>query len=166
MTDNVLVVHDIRSAHNVGSILRSAACFGIAHVYLGGYTPYPLAANDERLPHIANKVHKTIVKTSLGAEQTQAWSHYTDISQLLTDLRERGFRIAALELTEGAVPIDQAQLDTPTALLVGREVEGISTELLNQCDIIYKICQTTAKESLNVSVATAIACYQLSLGKL
>src|SRR5579871_6804873 len=78
--DIILIAHDIRSTHNVGSLLRTAEGMGVARVYFTGYTPYPsLATGDERLPHIAQKLTRQIQKTALGAESQVAWSHHTDV---------------------------------------------------------------------------------------
>jgi 23S rRNA (guanosine2251-2'-O)-methyltransferase len=79
MQEVVLIVHNVRSTHNVGSLLRSADGFGISHVYLTGYTPYPKKDNDERLPHIADKLQRQINKTALGADKNIAWSQSDEI---------------------------------------------------------------------------------------
>src|SRR5450432_2451686 len=93
----VLVVHNVRSTHNVGSLLRTADGMGIDHVYFTGYTPYPAAADDERLPHIREKLTQQIHKTALGAEDSLSWSHRPEISDLLKSLKKDKFLIAALE---------------------------------------------------------------------
>jgi len=158
----ILIAHDIRSAHNVGALLRTAECLGVQHVYFTGYTPYPAADDDERLPHIAAKLTKQIEKTSLGTEEMVPWSHEADISALLKLLRQDGFRILALEQDPESVSLQDVRATEKTALLIGREVEGIAPELLKQCDGIIEIPQFGKKESLNVVQATAIALYHFT----
>src|SRR4051794_35542335 len=103
-----LVIHNIRSTHNVGSILRSADGFGVNHVYLTGYTPYPEIENDDRLPHLRQKLAQQIKKTALGAENTVAWSHENNADELILKLKQDGFEIIALEQTAGSIPINNA----------------------------------------------------------
>lgn len=92
----VLIAHNLRSAHNVGSLLRTADGLGLQAVYLTGYTPYPLSPNDVRLPHLGQKIEKQIAKTALGAEKTRIWKHETDIIPLIERLRGDGYQMAAL----------------------------------------------------------------------
>ena len=99
MRDIVIIAHDIRSSHNVGSLLRTAEGIGVARLWLTGYTPYPIYDGDPRLPHLARKTHNAISKTALGAEDTQAWSRSESIGEVLDALRQEGYTIAALEQT-------------------------------------------------------------------
>src|SRR3981081_3593448 len=122
MRQVILIAHNIRSCHNVGSLLRTAEGLGVNHVYLSGYTPYPKMEQDMRLPHLVTKIHRQIHKTALGAEQTQAWSHIDDIVVLLNDLRGQGFTLAAVEQAAGATPLPKYIAPQKLALLVGREV--------------------------------------------
>ena len=96
MRDIILIAHDIRSCHNVGSLLRTADGLGVANVYLTGYTPYPLKATDTRLPHIAQKLAKQINKTALGAEVTQRWDQSDNIEPVLNQLHQEGYVIIGL----------------------------------------------------------------------
>ena len=159
----VVIAHDIRSTHNVGALLRTAECFGIKHVYLTGYTPYPAITHDKRLPHIVAKLTKQIQKTSLGTEMMIPWSHVSNVTQLIAELRTNGFMIAALEQDPASVPLPEFLPPGKIALLIGREVEGIESSLLAQCDVIIEIPQRGKKESLNVIQATAIALYRLAV---
>lgn len=159
----VLIAHNVRSCLNVGSLLRTADGLGIEHIYLTGYTPYPMMDNDSRLPHLARKIAHRITKSALGAEDTVAWTHQEDITETIRQLREQGYQIVALEQTNDAVPLDQFQTVKPIALLVGREVEGIEPEVLALCDQAVEIPMKGQKESFNVSVAAAIALYQLTV---
>ena len=162
----MLIVHDVRSTHNVGSLLRTADGLGVSHVYFTGYTPYPpLPGQDERLPHIAQKLGRQIKKTALGAEQTVPWSQTNDVVALLKQLRTDGFRLSALEQDERSVPLPDYSPNDKIALLIGREVEGIDSELLRQVDDILEIPMLGHKESFNVAQATAIALYHLRFTK-
>lgn len=162
MTHVVLIAHNLRSCLNVGSLLRTADGLGISHVYLTGYTPYPASDNDPRLPHLARQITNRINKSALGAENMVVWSHAEDIETVIADLRQRGYLIVALEQTKRSVPLDTFRSDKPVALVVGREVEGIEPEVLALCDQAVEIPMRGQKESLNVSIAAAIAMYHLS----
>jgi len=163
MRSIILIAHDIRSTHNVGSLLRTAECFGVKHVYFTGYTPYPaVAAGDERLPHIAAKLTSQIHKTSLGTESMINWSHEPDIVALLRQLTGAGYTTVALEQSQNSVSLPTFAPPEKIAILIGREVEGIAPPLLEQCDVTVEIPQFGKKESLNVVQATAIALYHCS----
>lgn len=159
MRSIVLIAHDIRSTHNVGSLLRTAECFGVKHVYFTGYSPYPISAGDERLPHIAEKLTRQIHKTSLGTESMVNWSHENDVLLLIAQLKESGFTVTGLEQHQKSVLLSAFTPPEKIAILVGREVEGIAQQLLERCDVIVEIPQFGKKESLNVVQATAIALY-------
>lgn len=159
MRQIVLIAHDIRSTHNVGSLVRTAECLGVAHIYLTGYTPYPTAPNDPRLPYIYEKISKQIHKTALGAEDSVAWEHADDVQDVIATLRSQGFTIAALEQAPESTAISAWMPPDKIAILLGREVEGIDPALLGACDDIIEIPQFGKKESLNVVQAAAIAMY-------
>jgi 23S rRNA (guanosine2251-2'-O)-methyltransferase len=161
MTKLVLVVHNVRSAHNVGSLLRTAEGLGISKVILSGYTPYPIEKSDERLPHIAQKVHQQIHKTALGAEEYLDWVHVANVEAELRQLKKAGYVIAALEQTPKSVSLSSHQPRDKIALIVGSEVGGIDQVLLNQVDELLEIPMAGRKESFNVAVAAAIALYHL-----
>lgn len=158
----VLIAHDIRSTHNVGSLLRTAEGLGVAKVYLTGYTPYPTQAQDQRLPHIAHKIDKDIHKTALGAEVTQAWEQTTDLLQLIDQLKDQGYNICALEQAAGAISLPAFAPSSKVALLLGREVEGIEPKFLTKCDTALEIPMAGSKESFNVVQAAAMALYHIS----
>ena len=156
----VLIAHDIRSSHNVGSLLRTAEGLGIDHVYLTGYTPYPVAPDDSRLPHLRTKIHEQIRKTALGAETSQPFSHTEDIAALLDELKQAGYTLVGLEQTEGSLALPSFRPNSDIALLIGREVEGIDQTLLARLDLTIEIPMFGDKESFNVVQATAMALYQ------
>ena len=155
-----LVVHNVRSCHNVGSLLRTCDGLGVSRVYLTGYTPYPRQDDDTRLPHIARKIDAMIRKTALGAEDSVAWSPVPDITGLLRKLNDQGFELIALEQDSRAVPLPDFHPKERIAIIVGREVEGIEKEILDYVDVIVEIPISGLKESYNVSIAGAIALYQ------
>ncbi|MCA9325323.1 TrmH family RNA methyltransferase [Candidatus Saccharibacteria bacterium] len=160
MMDIRLIVHDVRSTHNVGSLLRTADGLGVRHVYFTGYTPYPVKENDTRLPHISTKLTKDIHKTALGAEQTVKWSRQDDVVSVIRDLQTDGFTVVALEQTDDAVPLATFEAPPRVALLLGREVEGIEPDLVKLCDSVVAIPMLGSKESFNVVQAAAMALYQ------
>jgi 23S rRNA (guanosine2251-2'-O)-methyltransferase len=157
----VLIAHNVRSCHNVGSLLRTAEGLGVAQVFLTGYTPYPLAQGDTRLPHLASKIDRQIKKTALGAEQTQPWEHAEDISAILEHLRSEGYVIAAIEQAPGSVRLPDFRPPAKLALIVGREVEGIEPEVLAKCDRVLEIPMFGQKESFNVVQTAAMALYHM-----
>ncbi|HET9411836.1 MAG TPA: TrmH family RNA methyltransferase [Candidatus Saccharimonadales bacterium] len=158
----IVIAHNIRSTHNVGSILRTADGFGVKRVFLTGYTPYPTQPDDTRLPHIRNKITNQIHKTALGAEQTVPVTYSQDVLGILTALKQQGYRLVALEQGAKAVPLPQLRPAQHVALLLGEEVHGINPDLQKLCDTITEIPMAGKKESFNVSVATGIALYQLA----
>jgi len=161
MPEIIVIAHNIRSTHNVGAIFRTAEGFGINKIILSGYTPYPRTSNDARLPHIAEKLTSQIHKTALGAEGIVEFE-YTELPPL-SSLKEAGYRIIGLEQAARSISLPDYHAKGKVALLLGEEVHGIEAELLNQCDDIIEIPMVGQKESFNVSVATGIALYQLSL---
>ncbi len=159
MTELVIIAHDIRSSHNIGAILRTSEGFGVSHVYISGFSPYPTVVDDSRLPHIHTKLTRQISKTALGAEKSQAWSHAESIETLLKDLRKQNFAIVALEQSAGSIKLPAFAPSKKVALLLGREVEGIDQQLLQHCDQIVEIPMFGHKESFNVVEAATAAMY-------
>lgn len=159
MRSIVVIAHDIRSTHNVGSLLRTAEGFGVRQLYFTGYTPYPRKAQDERLPHISEKLTKQIQKTALGAENLVPWSYEPDIQILLAQLKDSGYQLAALEQADDSILLPAYKPPQKLALLLGREVEGIEASLLELCDVTLEIPMMGKKESFNVIQAAAIALY-------
>jgi tRNA G18 (ribose-2'-O)-methylase SpoU len=155
----VLIAHNLRSCHNVGSLLRTAEGLGVSKVILSGYTPYPEQVNDERLPHIRQKLHRQIQKTALGAEHSQTWERHERIEDVLHSLRDDGYTIAALEQTDMAIALPSYQPPQKIALLIGREVEGVEPEVLEACDLSLVIPMFGTKESFNVVQAAAMGLF-------
>lgn len=146
-----VLLDNIRSAWNVGSIFRSADGFGFTHAYLCGITPTP--------------EHDAVKKTSLGAENFVTWSYHKDAVRLVKGLKLEGWKVAALEEHERATPISQiteSQFSIPTILIVGSEVTGVDPELLDLADQIYYIPMYGQKRSFNVAVAFGVASFAIS----
>lgn len=143
-----LVLDNIRSAHNVGSALRSADGFLIESVLLSGYSPTP--------------TNKAVLKTALGAESFVPWTSIPDLKAQIDLFKARGYTIAALEITDTPTKVSDLTLaQYPLMLIAGNEVKGVDDDILDQCDISIEIPQFGAKQSLNVSVAVGIALHDL-----
>ena len=160
MAEVVVILHNIRSTHNVGAILRTADGFGVVRCYFTGYTPYPSFNGDTRLPHLANKIHAAIHKTALGAEISVPFTVTEDVEVCLAELKQKDFRIVGLEQDPRSIPIHEIPHTGKIALLLGEEVQGIQPELRELCDLFVEIPMKGEKESFNVSVAAALAMYE------
>ncbi len=159
------ILYNIRSAHNVGSIFRTADAAGISKIYLCGYTPIPLTDKEIRL-HQDFGGRSKIAKTALGAEKSVAWEHYPRIGKLLKELKQKGVSVVALEQAKQSKNIFSARGGSAfggksIALIVGNEVCGLPPSVLKRADSIVEIPMYGKKESLNVSVAFGIAAYAL-----
>lgn len=159
MRSIVLIAHNLRSTHNVGSLLRTAEGLGLEKVILTGYTPYPTITNDSRLPHEAAKLQKQIEKTALGAEMTQSWEQSEEVMPIIDQLISEGYTVAALEQTPTAIKLPDFKVPDKIALIVGREVEGLESEVLARCQLALEIPMFGHKESFNVVQAAAMALY-------
>ena len=144
-----LVLHNIRSAYNVGSIFRTADGAGVSKIYLCGITSNP---NDE--PKIS--------KTALGAEKTVTWEYCKQTWRLLDKLKKEGVEVVALEQDKKAVDYRKFKPKRPVALVLGNEVGGLSPTILRAADAIMEIPMRGKKESLNVSVAAGVALYEIT----
>lgn len=160
MKDIVLLLHNIRSTHNIGSIFRTSDGLGVSKIILSGYTPYPmLTQNDPRLPHIAQKLTRSISKTALGAETLVPFEHSP--SPPIETLKSNGYTIVGLEQDIRSRPLTEYSPSGKIALLLGNELDGISEEHRALCDTLLEIPMQGKKESFNVSVAAGIALYHL-----
>jgi 23S rRNA (guanosine2251-2'-O)-methyltransferase len=143
----VLVVDNVRSLYNVGSIFRSCDGVAVEKLWLCGYTPHP--------------PRREIDKTALGATESVPWQHVHDVREALVRVRDDGFRIAALEQTDaGRSLFTVAPEDFPLALVIGNEIDGVSDEALALCDMAFELPMRGAKHSLNVAVAAGVALYE------
>lgn len=150
----VVILHNIRSAHNAGSIFRTADAAGIKKIYLTGYTPGPLDAR--------GMLRRDFTKVSLGAEHTVPYSRTKTLVPLLRRLKKEGYEILALELDHHAVSLfTYKPKNKKVAIILGNEVSGLSPATLKHADKILEIPMRGTKESLNVSVAAGIALFTL-----
>lgn len=161
MPDIVVVLHNIRSTHNVGSIFRTSEGLGVKHIICSGYTPYPRMPRDTRLPHIVDKLTGQIKKTALGAETMVDFSYSETLD--LTSLVASGYKVIGLEQTASSIPLSTYVPPEKMVLILGEEVRGISPEIVALCDDLIEITMRGKKESFNVSVAAGIALYTLTI---
>ena len=156
-----LLLSNVRSSLNVGSLLRTADGLGVKEVYLCGYTPYPQLPNDDRLPHLSAKINRRIKKTALGAESSQAWCYFPDASVIISKLKIQEVDIIALEQTVSSINLTSYKPGRSVCLVVGSETEGIDQDILNSADTIVEIPMLGRKESFNVAVAGGMALFYL-----
>lgn len=161
----LLILHNIRSAHNVGSMFRTADGAGVDQVILSGYTPCPptlhASATGGPMPLYLTQAQKALAKTALGAEQSMPWKRVASFSRLITQLKKDGYEVIALEQAMGSVDYRTYHPQKKVALIVGNEVGGVEEKTMKRCDVILEIPMRGKKNSLNVSVATGIALYQI-----
>lgn len=140
-----VVLDNIRSLNNVGSVFRTSDAFRVERIVLCGITATPPAP----------EIHKT----ALGAENSVDWCHYTDTAEAVSALRAQGYTIIALEQVHGSINLDEYDVDTSRryAIIVGNEVSGVDQRVVNMADVCLEIPQEGTKHSLNVAVSTAIA---------
>lgn len=148
-TPLIIILDDIRSLHNIGSVFRTSDAFLIEKIYLCGFTATP--------------PNKEIHKTALGATETVTWEYYKNILELITKLKENNIKILAIEQTENSVFLNDFQpiANQKYALILGNEVYGVNQEAIYQCENIIEIPQWGSKHSLNVSVACGIVVWDL-----
>ncbi len=148
-----VLLHNIRSTHNVGSMFRTADALGASRIYLSGYTGAPLDT--------FNRPRKDIAKVALGAEKTIAWEYVASPAPLIKKLKKSAFQIVALEQAKNSVDYKKTRVGKKVLFVVGNEVEGISQNILSLCDIVAEIPMKGEKESLNVSVAFGVALFRM-----
>ena len=152
-----LILHNIRSAYNVGAIFRTADGAGVDHIYLTGYTPLP---PDESQIY-TTKAERKIIKTALGAHEYVSWSGHKNIEDVFIKMRKENVQIVALEQTQKSVDYKKFIPTQSIALVLGNEPVGIDEQILSLCDTIIDIPMRGRKKSLNVSVAAGVAIYEL-----
>ena len=153
MKQNILILHNIRSAENVGAMFRTADAAGINKIYLSGYTSAPV----DRF----GRKRKDIAKAALGAEEFVPWESKKSLPALMRRLRREKFQIIAIEQNENSVYYRKVKIKNKNAFIVGAEVTGIPRNILKKCDIIAEIPMRGRKESLNVSVALGVVLFQI-----
>jgi len=146
-----VLLHNVRSSHNVGSIFRTADAAGIEKVFLTGYTPAPL----DRF----KRPNKEIAKTALGAEKFLAWEHMKEPASVIRRLRREGWHIVGVEQDARSQDYRRFRIKSSTLFVFGNEVRGISRTLRDACDTLLEIPMKGKKESLNVAVAAGIVLF-------
>lgn len=152
VADLSVLVEDVRSLWNVGSIFRSSDGSGFEHIYLSGISGSP--------------PRKEIEKVSLGAEQNISWEYHMNPLAAIKEVKAKGIQIVGLEKTTDSElltdALEQNKIRTPMCLIVGNEVSGLSPQLLDVCELVCHLPMRGKKESLNVAVAFGIAAYLIS----
>ena len=148
-TPIVLVLDNIRSMHNVGSVFRTADAFLVQGIILCGYTPVP--------------PHRDINKTALGATETVEWQYFDTTVNAVQELKAAGYKVMAIEQAVNSHMLDifQPPVDQPLALVFGNEVSGVDGEVMKQVDGCIEIPQLGMKQSLNISVTTGIVVWDI-----
>jgi len=161
MPEIVVIAHNIRSTHNIGSIFRTCEGFGVSKIIISGYSPYPKSSHDTRLPHLVDKLTAQIHKTALGTETMVSFEYQEKPD--IDSLKSQGFVVVGLEQDKNSLSLKEYKTPQKIALLLGEEVNGITDELRNQCDQLIEIPMFGKKESFNVSVAIGIALYAITI---
>jgi len=147
-TPLIVVLDNVRSLHNVGSVFRTADAFLIEAIYLCGITATP--------PHV--EIHKT----ALGAENTVEWQYFENTLDAVHQLKQNNYRILAVEQAENSIPVDKFSVENHRyAVIFGNEVRGIDQTVMDYCDACIEIPQFGTKHSLNVSVAAGIVIWEI-----
>ena len=147
-TPLVVVLENVRSAYNVGSVFRTADAFLLEGMYICGYTAYP--------------PHKEIKKTALGADETVQWKHFKKSSEAIEELKGLGYKVYAVEQARNSLKLHRFnQPGEKLAVVLGNEVTGVEQATIEQCDGCIEIPQLGMKHSLNISVAAGIVLWEL-----
>jgi 23S rRNA (guanosine2251-2'-O)-methyltransferase len=146
----IVVLENIRSMQNVGSVFRTADAFLVEAIYLIGYTPQP--------------PHRDIHKTALGATETVTWKYFATTAEAIADLKANGYKLFGIEQTEGSILLQDFEKakEEKIALIFGNEAEGVEQETLLQCDGCIEIPQFGMKHSLNISVAAGVVLWEMA----
>ncbi len=148
----LVILDNIRSVYNVGSIFRTADAAGVEKIYLCGTTPTPL----DRF----NRARKDLAKVALGAEKTVPWEYTKTTEEAIKKVKADGAHVVAVEQSPKAISYTEFNQTGECAFVFGNETEGVSKDVLDMCDTIVEIPMHGAKESLNVSVAVGIILFR------
>ena len=145
----VVILDNIRSMHNVGSVFRTADGFLLEGIVLCGFTPQP--------------PHRDIQKTALGATESVDWWYVQNTLDAVIDLKSKGYKVYAVEQVQGSISLEKfsGMNNAPVALVFGNEVEGVATEVIAACDACIEIPQKGMKHSFNISVAAGIVLWEM-----
>jgi tRNA G18 (ribose-2'-O)-methylase SpoU len=146
----IIVLDNVRSQSNVGSIFRTADAFLTEAIYLCGITSCP--------------PHREIQKTALGATESVSWKYFKTTSEAINELKERGYEIVAVEQVAGSVELQDLKIDEGKkyALIFGHEVNGVDQEVVNMCDMCVEIPQFGTKHSFNIAISVGIVLWHLA----
>jgi tRNA G18 (ribose-2'-O)-methylase SpoU len=146
----IIVLDNVRSQSNVGSIFRTADAFLTEAIYLCGITAKP--------------PHREIQKTALGATESVAWKYFSSTAKAVTELKNIGYKIIAIEQADGSVELQNLQVDNDHkyALVFGHEINGVDQEILNVCDQCVEIPQFGTKHSFNIAISVGIVLWELN----
>jgi tRNA G18 (ribose-2'-O)-methylase SpoU len=145
----VMVLENIRSAYNVGSVFRTCDAFLTEAIYVTGYSARP--------------PHKEVKKTALGADETVSWEHFPNALNAIESLKNEGYRVLAVEQVENSVPLQRLNWTpgTKIALVFGNEVTGVEQETISACDGCVEIPQLGMKHSLNIATAAGVVLWEI-----
>lgn len=143
-----VILEDVRSLSNVGSVFRTSDAFLVSHIILCGITGKP--------------PHREIQKTALGATESVDWAYEKDTLNAVKSCKAKGFQIFSVEQSSNSIPLDSWIIEGPVAIILGNEVNGVSQDVIDICDGVIEIPQEGTKHSLNVSVAAGIVLWELS----
>ncbi|MBK9391334.1 MAG: RNA methyltransferase [Bacteroidetes bacterium] len=148
-TPFTIVLDNVRSQSNIGSVFRTADAFLIESVYLCGITAQP--------------PHREIQKTALGATESVAWKYYSSTMDAVEELRKRGYILIAIEQAEGAVELQDVIIEKGKkyALIFGHEINGVGQEIVDLCDLCVEIPQFGTKHSFNIAVSAGIVLWEV-----
>lgn len=148
-TPLILVLDNVRSLNNVGSVFRTADSFLLEAVYLCGITGTP--------------PHKDIQKTALGATDTVQWKYFSQTLEALAELKNNAYKLYAIEQAENSIMLHTFKIKPPqkVAFILGNEINGVDQEVINACDGVIEIPQTGFKHSLNISIAAGIVSWEV-----
>jgi 23S rRNA (guanosine2251-2'-O)-methyltransferase len=146
----VIILDNVRSQSNVGSIFRTADAFLTKAIYLCGITPIP--------------PHREIQKTALGATESVEWTYFSKTNEAIQDLKEKGYVTIGIEQTEGSTDLRNIKIEEGNsyALIFGNEVNGVDQEILNQCDFCVEIPQFGTKHSFNIAISVGIVLWEIN----
>jgi tRNA G18 (ribose-2'-O)-methylase SpoU len=150
-TPIIIVLDNVRSLNNVGSVFRTADAFLIEAIYLCGITGTP--------------PNKDIQKTALGSTETVAWKHYANTNDVVNELKQNGYQVFAIEQAESAIMLNdfKPSANEKLAIIFGNEVKGVQQEVIDVCDGVIEIPQAGTKHSLNIAVSVGVVVWDLFL---
>lgn len=146
-TPLVVILDNIRSLNNIGSVFRSSDAFAIEKIYLCGYTATP--------------PHREIRKTAIGATESVNWEHQENVLEVIKDLKNKSYEVYAIEQTENSIGLQDFTPKGKTAIIMGNEVDGVQQEAIDLCDGVIEIPQEGTKHSLNISVSCGIVLWDI-----